>query len=317
MLFRPPRCAPVIRVEQAKASSDWLTDTAGASRGFIDPHELTELWFHTGTACNLECPFCLEGSRPGDTRLDRITLADVEALMTEADQLGVQQFSFTGGEPFIVKDFVNILYFAANLRPCLVLTNGTDAVLNRLSQIATLTNTRHPVNFRISIDWPDEERHDAGRGAGNFNKSLLAIAKLQQLGFNVSLARQMETDEDTASIDDRYQDLVQHAGYRGDIRIVAFPDFALPGESPEVPTVSEDCMTRYHTEATRREFMCAFSKMVIKERGRMRIYACTLVDDDERYDQGSNLRAALEQRVMLAHHRCYSCFAYGSSCSER
>ena len=76
-------------------------------------------------------------------------------------------------------------------------------------------------------------------------------------------------------------------------------------------------MTRYQTESSRREFMCAFSKMVIKKDGRMRVYACTLVDDDERYDQGANLRAALGQRVMLAHHRCYSCFAYGSSCSER
>ena len=28
--------------------------------------------------------------------------------MTEAVELGVEQFSFTGGEPFIVKDFVNI-----------------------------------------------------------------------------------------------------------------------------------------------------------------------------------------------------------------
>ena len=76
-------------------------------------------------------------------------------------------------------------------------------------------------------------------------------------------------------------------------------------------------MTRYQTEATRQAFMCAFSKMVIKKDGRVRVYACTLVDDDERYDQGANLQAGLQQRVMLAHHRCYSCFAYGSSCSER
>ena len=108
-----------------------------------------------------------------------------------------------------------------------------------------------------------------------------------------------------------------NAGYEGEIRIVAFPDFAIPGSHPEVPVVTEDCMTRYQTEDTRREFMCAFSKMVIKVNGRMRVYACTLVDDDPRYDQGSNLRSAMQQRVMLAHHRCYSCFAFGSSCSER
>lgn len=298
-------------------SGDWRHTPSGDPRGYIDPHALSELWFHTGTACNLECPFCLEGSKPGDTRLDRITLADVEGLMREAAEIGVEQFSFTGGEPFIVRDFVNILRFAADLKPCLVLTNGTDPVLKRLQQIATLSDTAHPVNFRISIDWPDAARHDAGRGTGSFAKSLQAMVELQKLGFGVSLARQMEPDENTAAVDAAFQTLVQKAGYQGDIRIVAFPDFATPGAERAVPDVTEDCMRRYQDETSRQAFMCAFSKMVIKKDGRMRVYACTLVDDDERYDQGSNLRSALTERVMLAHHRCYSCFAYGSSCSER
>jgi len=83
-----------------------------------------------------------------------------------------------------------------------------------------------------------------------------------------------------------------------------------------VPHITEDCMTRHHTEATRRAFMCAFSRMAVKQRGRMRIYACTLVDDDARYDQGESLASAMSTRVLLQHHRCYSCFKYGSSCSE-
>jgi len=62
--------------------------------------------------------------------------------------------------------------------------------------------------------------------------------------------------------------------------------------------------------------MCGFSKMAVKQAGRMRIYACTLVDDDARYDQGESLTEAVRSRVLLEHHRCYSCFKYGSSCSE-
>ena len=297
--------------------SDWLITPAGEPRGYIEPHALNELWFHTGTACNLACPFCLEGSSPGDNRLGRMTLADVMPFMQEALELGVKQFSFTGGEPFIVKDYVNILNHASGVRPCLVLTNGTEPLLKRLKQIEALRDNPHPVSFRISIDWTDRQRHDLGRGEGTFDQSLEAIARLQQLGFGVSLARQMESDEDTAAVDAQFQSLVQAAGYKGDIRVVAFPDFALPGQHTNVPAVTEDCMTRYQDAAGRRQFMCAFSKMVIKKNGRMRIYACTLVDDDEDYDQGRNLLSALQQRVMLKHHRCYSCFAYGSSCSER
>ena len=116
----------------------WTHTPAGEARGYINPHALDELWFHTGTACNLACPFCLEGSKPGDNRLNRVTLQDVQPFMDEALSLGVKQFSFTGGEPFIVKDFVNILRYASNRRPCLVLTNGTEPVLKRLHQIETL-----------------------------------------------------------------------------------------------------------------------------------------------------------------------------------
>lgn len=288
----------------------------GDPRGYIDPHSLRELWFHTGTACNLACPFCLEGSKPGDNRLQRITLRDAKPLIDEAVQLGVEQFSFTGGEPFIVKDFVNILRYAASHRPCLVLTNGTEPVLKRLNQIATLKTTAQPISFRVSIDYPDRARHDAGRGAGNFDLALQGMAALHELGFKVSLARQVETGEDEAVVTAAFRALLRDHGLPEDMTIVAFPDFLTPGAHPQVPFVTEHCMTTYHTEATRKDFMCAFSKMVIKKNGRMRIYACTLVDDDESYDLGGTLAESMRQRVMLHHHRCYSCFAYGSSCSE-
>ena len=201
--------------------------------------------------------------------------------------------------------------------PCLVLTNGTDALLKRLHQLEKLRSSNFPVSFRISIDWPDRERHDKGRGEGSFDQSVESIVKLQKAGFGVSLARQIDAGEDTALVDAAFQDIVKDAGYDGDIRIVAFPDFALPGQAINTPFISEDCMTRYQDAESRRRFMCAFSKMVIKKDGRMRVYACTLVDDDDRYDLGGSLRDSVSKRITLSHHRCYSCFAYGSSCSER
>jgi molybdenum cofactor biosynthesis enzyme MoaA len=288
----------------------------GEPRGYIQPHALDELWFHVGTACNLECPFCLEGSRPGDNRLQRMSLLDTRPFMAEAVDLGVRQFSFTGGEPFVVRDFVNILAHAATLRPCLVLTNGTDAVLKRLRQIDRLRNAGHPVSFRVSIDYPDEARHDAGRGAGNFRKALAGMKALHDRGFAVSLACQMQPGEDPTAVAGQFRGVLAGHGLPADLRVVTFPDFGLPGETRDVPAITEDCMTRYQTETTRRAFMCAFSKMVVKIGGRMRVYACTLVDDDADYDLGGTLRESMAGRVTLGHHRCYACFKYGSSCSE-
>lgn len=285
-------------------------------RGYIQPGALRELWFHTGTACNLACPFCLEGSGPGDDRLQRITLADAKPLLDEAASLGVRQYSFTGGEPFIVKDFVRILRYASSLGPCLVLTNGTDPMIRRLDEIESLAARRHPVGFRISIDYADPARHDAARGKGNFAKSWQSLAALHARGFAVSLARQSDAGEDGAEVDGAFRALFAVHGLPVDTRIVSFPDFLPPGSNPAVRRITENCMTTHHDDDSRRSFMCYFSKMVVKKQGRMRVYACTLVDDDESFDLGGSLAESLGKRVVLRHHRCYSCFAYGSSCSE-
>ncbi len=295
----------------------WTRTSSGHPRGYIDAHALEEMWIHTGTACNLACPFCLEGSKPGDNRLQRVTLGDVRPLLDDACALGVQQFSFTGGEPFIVRDMVRILEHAASLRPCLVLTNGTLPVLRRLRQIERLRDCAHPVAFRVSIDWPDRARHDAGRGQGQFDLAWQGLLALHERGFRVSLARQSEQGEDAAAVDAAFHALCARFGLPEDLRIVSFPDFGNPGCRRDVPEITEHCMTTYQDEASRRAFMCAFSRMVVKQHGRMRVYACTLVDDDPDYDLGGSLAAALSARVMLRHHRCYTCFAYGSSCSER
>jgi sulfatase maturation enzyme AslB (radical SAM superfamily) len=297
-------------------SQDRSVTATGEPSGYIQPHALKELWFHTGTACNLECPFCLEGSTPGDKRLDRISLADARPFIDEALTLGVNQFSFTGGEPFIVREFVDILGYAASHRPCLVLTNGTDPVLKRLDQIAPLADLPNPISFRISIDFPDAETHDSGRGAGNFAKALLGMSSLHEMGFQVSLARQRSADEDSDAANIPFRQLLRAHQLPDDIRIVSFPDFDVPFARPKVPDVTEDCMTRHQTDESRKSFMCAFSKMVVKQSGRMRVYACTLVDDDPAYELGASLKEAQEQRIFLRHHRCYTCFAFGASCSE-
>lgn len=133
-------------------SDAWYRTPSGEARGFITSHALDELWFHTGTACNLACPFCLEGSRPGDTRLQIPRFEDVKPYIDEALALGVRQFSFTGGEPFLARDLPRILSYALEHCPCLVLTNGTDPLLRRLWQIAPLIEKNHALHFRISLD---------------------------------------------------------------------------------------------------------------------------------------------------------------------
>lgn len=294
---------------------NWYYTSKGEPRGFIEPHALSELWFNVGTACNLSCAFCLEGSKPGDKRLEPMLLTDVQPYIEEAVELGVKRFSFTGGEPFVIKEFNRILAYAAARKPCLVLTNGTKPLHQRLQQLEPLLALQHSVSFRISIDSPDEAEHDAMRGCGSFREALSGIKALCDRGFNVSVARQMAPGEDTPAIERRYQQLFAENDIDPATALVAFPDFLAPFSNAHVPEVSINCMTQYQTQQSRQEFMCAYSKMMIKTRGQMRVYACTLVDDDIGYDLGGSLQESMQQRILMKHHRCYSCFAYGASCS--
>ena len=106
-----------------------------------------ELWIHTGTACNLSCPFCHEGSRPADTRLGSLTLTELAPLLDEAAALGVERFAFTGGEPLILRDIHAILLHALRLRPVLVLTNGTAPFIRRAHHLASLRAAPHALTF--------------------------------------------------------------------------------------------------------------------------------------------------------------------------
>jgi sulfatase maturation enzyme AslB (radical SAM superfamily) len=300
----------------SRFAAEWLHDPLGNPRGYIQPRSLNELWFHTGTVCNLRCSFCLEGSKPGDNRLNPLTLTDVQPFIMEALSIGTQQFSFTGGEPFVIPEMVSILDYALDHNPCLVLTNATEPLLNRLHLLAPLSEKPFPLALRISLDHPDPEKHDAFRGPGNFDLALKTMGELHRRGFKLSIARQGADGEDPDTVNRAYRPSFRKAGLPEDLHIVAFPELHEPGSHPDVPYITESCMTTYKSEQTRNEMMCSFSKMVVKQNGRMRIYACTLVDDDPDYDFGSSLTDAMSVRVMLKHHRCYTCFANGASCSE-
>jgi molybdenum cofactor biosynthesis enzyme MoaA len=308
--------APLVNDDQPLRSDGWHYTPEGAPRGFIHSNALDELWFHTGTACNLACPFCLEGSKPGDNRLQLMRFDDANPFINEALTLGVKQFSFTGGEPFINKDMVRILDVALQHRPCLVLTNATEPLIKRLKQLEPLRERAHTLHFRVSLDHFEAQLHDAGRGEGMFVLALEGLRRLHEMGFALSVANQVLPGIPADVVAKRFADVFHAAGLPKDLPRVEFPDFYLPGAEVSAPQISETCMTDFHTEESRRDFMCAFSRMIVKIGGQMKVYACTLVDDDPDYALGKTLVESLQVPVSMKHHRCYSCFQFGASCSE-
>jgi organic radical activating enzyme len=266
--------------------------------------QLRELWVHTGTACNLSCPFCHEGSKPGDTRIGSPTLELLASHLQAAAAGGVQRFAFTGGEPLILKGILEMLLFALQLRPVLVLTNGTAPFIRRSHHLAVLRTAPHALEFRVSIDYPEENRHDASRGLRNFRKALEGLRLLHAAGFATSIARQVSQDEDPAAVAAQYRQLLRRQRLPEDLPVLALPGLGALGTAPPAEAVRID-------EAPSVSPACGHSRMLLMREGRVRWHACPLTDDDAQFDTGATVDAALDTRVLPRHARCALCHGSG------
>jgi sulfatase maturation enzyme AslB (radical SAM superfamily) len=267
---------------------------------------LQELWLHTGTACNLSCPFCHEGSKPGDARLQAPALAELAPVIDAAVAHGVDRIAFTGGEPLILKDILAVLAYALQRRPVLVLTNGTAPFIRRAHQLAALRTLPNPLSFRVSIDHPDEARHDAGRGFRNFRKALEGLRLLHVAGFDVGITRQQLPGENARAVDSRFRNLLRKQNLPEDLSIVALPELGALGDLaglPEAPAHDPPLVAP--------ETACARSRMVLKRDGALRIAPCPLVDDDPSFDMPGGLEDALTRPIRASHPRCALCLGAG------
>lgn len=287
------------------------THTAsGEPRGFIDFTGLKQFWVHTGTACNLSCPNCFEHAGPGDARIQAICLDEAAPLLDEAAHWGAESFGFTGGEPFMNSGFIEILEYALCLAPCLVLSNGTEPLRKYLDRLACLKN-KSDLTVRISLDHHTERKHDAERGPGRFAMAIESLRLLNKKGINAAVARRAENGEDAQAEARAFARLFSQNGLPPELPLAAFPNLQNRDETPEI---SENCINTYHTPASCASFMCSYSRMMTKQGGKIRLYACTLVDNDPAYDFGQALTTAMKMRTLLRHKRCFACFASGVSC---
>src|SRR5436305_557813 len=97
---------------------------------------LDELWLQVaGTRCTLTCHHCFISCSPHNHTFGFLDLETVSRLLEESVALGVKEYYFTGGEPFLNRDMTAILERTLQVGPATVLTNGTlfrDDLLRRL-----------------------------------------------------------------------------------------------------------------------------------------------------------------------------------------
>ncbi|MEW5952124.1 MAG: radical SAM protein [Elusimicrobiota bacterium] len=137
--------------------------------------------------CNLNCIYCYR-----DFSCDNkgLSIDDWRKILDQYEKLLNKlylspRFCISGGEPTITNLFPKILSELSRRWPnaeISVLTNGTTISESMAGSLA-----KHKGYVQISIDGPDEERHDKIRGFGSFNKLMKGIETLSKGGIDISL----------------------------------------------------------------------------------------------------------------------------------
>jgi uncharacterized Fe-S cluster-containing radical SAM superfamily protein len=300
--------------------ADPLRTADGSERASVPLFALETLWFNTGTLCNLSCAGCYIESSPTNDALVYLKAGEVSRFLDEIGdtQLPTREIGFTGGEPFMNPDIIEMLDAALSRHfDVLVLTNAMKPMRRHEAALLAL-RARHGarLTLRISLDHHTVEVHEAERGPGTFAAALDGLGWLAANRFSIAVAGRLLPHDSESEARAGYAALFAEHGIAVDAdnpaRLVLFPEMDANADITEITT---DCWNILGKQPS--EVMCATSRMVVHRKGEpaARVAACTLLPYDRQFDLGGDLAEAARS-VRLNHPHCARfCVLGGASCS--
>ena len=139
------------------------------------------VWNCTRT-CNLKCMHCYAGSDA--QKYDQLSTDEAKAMIDDLAAFGAPVLLFSGGEPCVRPDLVELMHYAKDAGMRVVIsTNGTLITPELAKQFAEVGLSY----VGVSIDG-SRETHDEFRGMdGAFERSLAGLANAQAAGIKVGL----------------------------------------------------------------------------------------------------------------------------------
>ena len=301
---------------------DPFVTAKGETRAQVALTALETLWINTGTLCNITCAHCYIESSPRNDALAYISAAEVAMFLHEAaaSELPLREVGFTGGEPFMNPDFLEML--EDTLRRgfhALVLTNAMKPMMNQAAGLQALhAHYGDKLTIRVSLDHPDPAIHDAERGAGSFERRLEGLRFLAKHGFRLHIAgRAAFGSNDQAKLRADFAALFVAHGIpvmaSDPVALMLFPEMDASADVPEITTACWGILGKSPDS-----LMCASARMVVKRKGAARpaVLACTLLAYDPQFELGATLAEA-SRPVALNHPHCAKfCVLGGAACSR-
>jgi AdoMet-dependent heme synthase len=276
---------------------------------------LDDLWFQVGgTVCNLTCRHCFISCSPYNHNFGFLSLDEVRRRLEESVPLGVKEYYFTGGEPFLNRELVPILELTLRYGPATVLTNGTVLKEEWLARLRRAEEASpYSLEFRVSLDGFTAETNDAIRGPGTFERALRGVRLLVRFGFlPIITVADMADDTDGRELVAGFTAMLKAHGYDRP-RLKVLPALRLGAEAErrrgyrESERVSREMLDGFDVG----QLLCSHSR-VVTDRG---VAVCPILLEAPDAHLGRTLAEA-SRPFALRHHACYTCWQYGSVCAN-
>ena len=285
------------------------------SAAAVELRHLDNLWIQvTGTRCNIECRHCFNNSGPRETSFGLMTLDAVSRAIAAAAARGVREIYFTGGEPFLHPQLLEMLACALTIAPTTVLTNGmliSDRIADTVAALAI--ETRYSLEVRVSLDGYTEEMNDAIRGRGVFRLALAGAVRLarRKLLPLITIVRTWDDDEERAMLA-AFGRVLKDAGCDRP-RIKVLPALPLGRELTRVAGLQRDeCVTTAMLEGFDRDLLMCSNSRLVTDRG---VWVCPLLVEQRDARLGTTLDDAASS-YELRHQTCVTCWRYGTICGN-
>ena len=229
----------------------------------------------------------------------------VEGYLEEALTLGVKEFYFTGGEPFLHPEIATVLKEALKYGPTTVLSNGTlitEGLSQTLARVSRIS--KHTLEFRLSLESYVEKENDQIRGKGAFKRAIKGIQSLVNAGFSpiITIADWSKYGRLTKEMDNGFASLA-HALNMPQLRLKKLP-LVLLGRCAELirpyqesERVTEKCFDNYPID----NLQCATSRIVTSKG----VFVCPILITDSKAWMGWTLKESMVPYIMESS-ACYT-----------
>jgi molybdenum cofactor biosynthesis enzyme MoaA len=275
---------------------------------------LDTLWFQVaGTLCNITCTHCFISCSPKNHAHEMMSFDDVLPWLDEARRLGVKEYYFTGGEPFMNRDMLPILVATLKQGPATVLTNGMLLPPDVCRKLRTLIDgSDYSLDLRVSLDGFDAASHDAIRGRGVWDRVMLGLRNLGEVGINpVITVTTAAEGAGSAEGRARFLALIRSFGFDKP-RLKVLSLFRIGAEESRSRAYEswERLSAEMMSDADAGVLQCSSCRMVTSKG----VYVCPILIDSDEARMGTGTIAETLRPFPLKFGACYTCWVDGVTC---